>query len=413
MFEAYAKDNFSRMTMLMDKHEIEANSKPSLEFYYYTGSDHSGASYGNTKIGSDVAFHSFCFDRDRMTAYGSIDACMPITLAKISLTNDLNTAYKNIAAADAAFEPETAAAQHNRCLKYIALRKAENGAMFYDVDRHQVACKIGDKWCALPFTVIEDAAFDILDASKDTDVEWASGVIDGNGGIVENAARLYTIDCLESAATSVTANEGYEFCVVPYSEDGAVNAPTPYYDPSTGNMEGTVVYYTQVDLTFIDLEGFPNYRLIARRTDLGNISPSEGSNIVISTAIPEEPADTGWKNGIIDGNGNIAENTARLYTPDYISETTVSVTANEGYEFCVVPYNADGITNAPNPYYDPSTGSFSTSGALWYTSVDLTAIDLGTGWVETENVFDRFKLIVRRTDLGDISPSEGINIVIA
>lgn len=536
VFEAYARDNFSRMTMLMDKHDIEANSKPSLEFYYYTGSDHSGASYGNTKIGSDVAFHSFCFDRDKLTAYGSIDACMPITLAKISLANDLNTSYKNIAAADAAFEPETAAAQHNKCLKFIALRKAENGAMFYDADRHQVACKIGGKWCALPFTVIEDAAFDILDASKDTDVEWDMGVIDGNGAIVEHSARMYTVDCLptaavsvsakegyefcivpysegdlpnipnpyynpatgefqgaavygksvdlttislsgfpkyrliarrtdlaetfpsegeniviafegqeeepeisawgngvidgngsivdnaarlytldyiDSAATSVTANEGYEFCVVPYNEGGSVNAPTPYYDPSTGGMEGAVVYYTEVDLTAIHLDSYPNYRLIARRTDLANISPSEGSNIVISTEVPEVPADTGWKNGIIDGNGNIAENTGRLYTPDYISESAVSVTANEGYEFCVVPYNAEGITNAPNPYYDPASGSFSTSGALWYTSVDLTTIDLGTGWVETESIFNRFKLIARRADLADISPAEGVNIVIA
>ena len=520
----------------MDKHAIEANSKPSLEFYYYTGSDHSGASYGNTKIGSDVAFHSFCFDRDKLTAYGSIDACMPITLAKISLANDLDTSYKNIAAADAAFEPETQAALHNKCLKFIFLRKAENGAMFYDADRHQVACKIGGKWCALPFTVIEDAAFDILDASKDTDVEWAMGVIDGNGGIVDNPGRLYTVDCLptaavsvraregyefcvvpyseadlpnipnpyydpvtgelqgaavyvtdvdlsaislsafpkyrliarrtdlaeitlsegenivivfegqeetpeasiwsngvidgngsivenaarlytveylDPAATAVTANEGYEFCVVPYSDSGSVNAPTPYYDPGKGTLEGTVVYCTKVDLTAIAVDGYPNYRLIARRTDQANISPAEGSNIIISTEVPEAPADTGWENGIIDGNGNIAQNAGRLYTPDYISESAVSVTADEGYEFCVVPYNAEGITNAPNPYYDPASGSFSTSGALWYTSVDLTAIDLGTGWVETESAFDRFKLIARRTDLADISPAEGIHIVIA
>ena len=269
VFEAYAKDNFSRMTMLMDKHTAEANGKPSLEYYYYTGSDHSGSSYGNTKIGSDVAFHSFCFDRDKLTAYGSIEACMPITLAKISLANDLNTAYKNIAAADAAYEPETEAVMHNKCLKFIALRKAENGAMFYDTDRHQVACKIGGKWCALPFTVIEDAAYDILDSSKDTDVEWAQGVIDGNGGIVDNPGRLYTVDCLPTAAISVQADDGYEFCVVPYSEGGSCNVPNPYYNPATGELQGGAVYITQADLSSISLTGFPKYRLTFEKRYLG------------------------------------------------------------------------------------------------------------------------------------------------
>lgn len=415
VLEAYAKDNFSRMTVLLDKHALEAGSKPSLELYYYTGADHTAASYGNTKIGSDVAFHSFCFDRDRLTAYGSIDACMPITLARISLANDLDTSCKSAAAADAAYEPENYPEQNNRCLKFIALRKAENGAMFYDTDRHQVACKINGQWCSLPFTVIEDGAYAILDASQDTDVEWANGVIDGNGGIVANSARLYTPDWLPSAAAQIIAGDGYEFCLVPYSDGDLTNAPAPYYDPESGEFQGSAVYVTYLDLTGVSLSGYPNYRLIARRTDLANIGVAEGAHILISAEAPEtEPeVESIWANGIIDGNGNIAANSARLYTPDYLSAEAVRVTALDGYEFCVVPYNAEGITNAPNPYYDPSTGSFSTSGVRWYTSVDLSAISLGTGWVETESEFTLFRLIARRTDLADISPTEGENIIIA
>ena len=292
VYEAYAKDNYSRMTMLLDKHAAEAEGKPSLEFYYYTGSDHSAASYGNTKVGSDVAFHSFFFDRDKLTAYGEIDAKMPVTLAKISLSVDLNTAFDTVAAADAAFEPELYPEENTRCLRYLAPKNAQNGAMFYDADRDQVACKIGGAWCSLPFTIIEDPAFDIF-------------------------------------------------------------------------QEGQEVLTVQ------------------------------------------------WANGIIDGNGDIAANSARLYTPEYVPADAVSVTANTGYEFCVVPYNGEGLTNAPNPYYDPSSGTFSSVGAVWYTSVDLTAISLGSGWIESDSPFTNFKLLARRTDLAAIDPSEGSNILIA
>lgn len=419
VLEAYAKDNYSRMTMLLDKHTAEASGKPSLELYYYTGNNHFAPSYGNTKIGSDVAFHSFCFDRDKLTAYGEIDSRMPITLARISLANDLNTAYDSVASADAAYEPEANAEANNRCLRYIALKNAENGAMFYDSDRDQVACKIAGQWCSLPFTVIDDSAYDIFDASQNTgstDVEWASGVIDGNGVVVENSARLYTVGYLPEDAVSVSAEDGYEFCVIPYSTDGSANTPTPYYNPSTGVTEGAAVYYTSVDLSTISVSGFPRYKLIARRTDLANIAASEGKNIVVSTQAQEEDPDSAsvtWENGIIDGNGDIAVNSARLYTPEYIPGEAVSVTANDGYEFCVVPFNAEGITNAPNPYYNPETGTFSSTGAVWYTSVDLTAISLGTGWIESDSEFTNFKLLARRTDLADISPSEGSNIIIA
>lgn len=282
VFEAYGKDNHSRVTMLMDKHTAEAREKPSAEFYYYTGDNHCADSYGNTKIGSDVAFHSFCFDRDRLTAYGEIDTRMPITLARISLSQDLDARYDTVEAADAAFEPEAWPEENNRCLKFIALKHAENGAMFYDTDRNQLVCKIAGQWCDVPVTAIQDASYDIFGGSTSISVDWANGVIDGNGYIIEHTGRLYTPDVIPANASRITAKDGYEFCVLPYSEAGLPNSPIPYYNPATNQQEGSAVYYTSVDLTSISLQGYPRYKLIARRTDLANITPAEGSNIVIT-----------------------------------------------------------------------------------------------------------------------------------
>lgn len=282
VYEAYSKDNHARMTMLLDKHTSEAGGKPSLEFYYYTGDNHHAVSYGNTKIGSDVAFHSFCFDRDKLTAYGEIDNRMPITLARISLSKDLNTAYDTVAAADAAYEPEAYPEENNRCLKFIALKHAENGAMFYDTDRNALVCKIAGQWCDLPFTVISDTSYDIFGAPSAISVEWANGVIDGNGYVIANTGRLYTPDVIPANASRITAKDGYEFCVIPYSDAGLPSAPIPYYNPTTHQLEGSAVYYTSVDLTSISISGYPRYKLIARRTDLAAIDPTEGANIVIT-----------------------------------------------------------------------------------------------------------------------------------
>lgn len=152
VFEAYAKDNYSRATMLLDKHSWETPNKPSLELYYYTGDNHNAKSYGNTKIGSDVRNHSFIFDRDKMTAFGEIDCMYPITLARISPSADLNNIYSKVEDADNAFEPESKAVENIRCLKYIALKNAVNGAVFYDKDRNKVVCKINGKWCDLQFS---------------------------------------------------------------------------------------------------------------------------------------------------------------------------------------------------------------------------------------------------------------------
>ena len=158
VFEAYAKDNSSRMTMLLDKHSNE-DGKPTLEFYYYTGKDHKATDFGNTKIGSDVIYHSFMFDRDRLLAYGEIDCRMPITLARINPTTDIDNAYSTVAEADNAYEAEKNPKENIKCLKYIALKNAENGAMFYDTNRNKVVAKVNGKWHDVQTSEVPDGTY--------------------------------------------------------------------------------------------------------------------------------------------------------------------------------------------------------------------------------------------------------------
>ena len=279
VYEAYAKDNHSRMTLLLDKHSAEADGKPSMELYYYTGANHFAASYGNTKIGSDVAFHSFCFDRDKLTAYGEIDCSMPVTLARISLSKDLDSTYATVREADMAYEPEAAAAQNMKCLKYLALRNARNGAMFYDTDRNRPVMKINGQWCALPFAPIEDAEYDILYDDGIVSLDWESGVYNQRGESVSNSARLRLVDYLPSTVSRVSANDGYEFAVL-FLDENHWSDNEAYYNAATETLQHSAVYYTSLELGGIQFDAYPNIKLIARRTDLAVIDPSEGINIV-------------------------------------------------------------------------------------------------------------------------------------
>lgn len=64
VFEGYAKDDKSRITMLVNKH-VELG-KPVAEMYYYGKEyNHSGKAYNWFRIGSDVVQHSYIFSRDK------------------------------------------------------------------------------------------------------------------------------------------------------------------------------------------------------------------------------------------------------------------------------------------------------------------------------------------------------------
>lgn len=82
VFEGYAKDDKSRITMLVNKHvEVE---RPVAELYYYsTVYNHDETAYNWFKIGSDVRQHSFMFGRDKALFYGSLKLTNALTLGAI------------------------------------------------------------------------------------------------------------------------------------------------------------------------------------------------------------------------------------------------------------------------------------------------------------------------------------------
>lgn len=152
-FEAYAKDGKSRITMLLNKHEEEG--KPLAELYYYgTAYNHHNEAYNWFKLGSDVKAHSFMFSRDRAISFGLHDFRSVIELAAISPKNDIDTRYKTVEEIDSIFEPDSKAEENARCLLYLALRNARDGAMWYNKDTKRIVCKVNGKW---QYLVTEDA----------------------------------------------------------------------------------------------------------------------------------------------------------------------------------------------------------------------------------------------------------------
>lgn len=158
VFEAYDKNLYNRITLLLDKHLNELNKRVA-ELYYYTGASHAGSSYAWFRLGSDVKDHSFMFNRDEFVAYGVSDLRNVMTLARISPTNDLITTYETVADADAYYEPENYSIENAKCLLYIALKNAQNGSMFYDTDRNKIVVKVNNEWCDMNVTPVENNTY--------------------------------------------------------------------------------------------------------------------------------------------------------------------------------------------------------------------------------------------------------------
>ncbi len=134
-FEAYADDDISRLTMLVNKH-VELK-KPVAEIYYF-GSGYNHGAYNWVRIGSDVKGHSFLFDRDRAIFYGSLELENILTLAGISAAELDPKPFK----ADA----DKHSAASAKSVKYNALKNAKDGTLYYDKDRKMVVVKIDGKW---------------------------------------------------------------------------------------------------------------------------------------------------------------------------------------------------------------------------------------------------------------------------
>ena len=146
LFEGYMRDKYSRFTVLSDKHNSEGKNGKMIELYAYVGSSHKESSYADVRIGSDVEYHSFLFSRDILKACGLIDCRMGMRIAPTSLSSDLVKDYETVSELDSAHEPENDSINNIKGLKYINIKNAEDGYVFYDWDHNRILIKMNGKW---------------------------------------------------------------------------------------------------------------------------------------------------------------------------------------------------------------------------------------------------------------------------
>lgn len=137
VFEGYARDDKSRITMLVNKHVEEG--RPVAEMYYYgTVYNHSEPAYNWFRIGSDVRQHSFLFGRDEAIFYGSLKLSNTLTLGQIGRDNIKAEAPKE--------DNERAFEESAKHVNYKALKESGDGTIFYDKDNDIVVIKIDGNW---------------------------------------------------------------------------------------------------------------------------------------------------------------------------------------------------------------------------------------------------------------------------
>lgn len=146
LYEGYMRDKYSRFTVLSDKHNSEGKNGKMIELYAYVGSNHKESSYADVRIGSDVEYHSFLFSRDLLKACGLIDCRMGIRIAPTSLNSGVVKDYETVSELDRAHEPENDSINNVKGLKYINIKNAENGYIFYDLDHNRILIKMNGKW---------------------------------------------------------------------------------------------------------------------------------------------------------------------------------------------------------------------------------------------------------------------------
>ncbi|AWV97486.1 hypothetical protein [Arcticibacterium luteifluviistationis] len=140
VFEGYASDDKSRITMLVNKHFEEG--RPVAEMYYYSPLwGHSDATYNWFRIGSDVRQHSFLFSRDKALFYGSLQLTNTLSLGKIG--------KDNIRKEQPEGDDETNYSESAKHVNYKSLKNSDDGTIFYDKDNHIVVIKVDGEWMKL------------------------------------------------------------------------------------------------------------------------------------------------------------------------------------------------------------------------------------------------------------------------
>ena len=147
VFEGYASDDKSRITMLVNKHVEEGKAVAEL-YYYGTVYNHSDDAYNWFRIGSDVRQHSFMFSRYEAIFYGSLKLSNALTLGQIGRDNLRKE------------KPEGDAEKHySESAKHVnfkALKESEDGTVFYDKDNKMVVVKINGTWMKLAVEPLPD-----------------------------------------------------------------------------------------------------------------------------------------------------------------------------------------------------------------------------------------------------------------
>jgi hypothetical protein len=140
VFEGYASDDKSRITMLVNKHVEEEKAVAEL-YYYGTVYNHSADAYNWFRIGSDVRQHSFLFSRDKAIFYGSLKLSNALTLGQIG--------QDNLRKEKPAGDDEQHYAESARHVNFKAMKESEDGTIFYDKDNDIVVVKINGTWMKL------------------------------------------------------------------------------------------------------------------------------------------------------------------------------------------------------------------------------------------------------------------------
>lgn len=145
VFDGFAGNGSTRVSLLVGKHN--EHEKNVAELYCYDGEHtESATSYGWTRVGSDVSKHSFLFSRDEMVAYGEVKLDNLLTLAKISPSKDFITRCETVEEADEKYDPEVQPEENAKCLLYIAIQNADDGAIYYNIDADAIMVKIAGTW---------------------------------------------------------------------------------------------------------------------------------------------------------------------------------------------------------------------------------------------------------------------------
>jgi len=148
VFEGYASDDKSRITMLVNKHVEE--ERPVAELYYYSPLwGHSNQAYNWFRIGSDVRQHSFLFGRDKAIFYGSLQLTNTLSLGRIG--------EKDLRKDKPEGDDEMNYLESSKYVNYKALEESEDGTIFYDNDHQIVVIKINGDWMKLQLEPLPDS----------------------------------------------------------------------------------------------------------------------------------------------------------------------------------------------------------------------------------------------------------------